>query len=111
MRKEKRKLGGTCRMRMRAASVGMPRAISRSKRPARLSAGSSASGLLVAPACAHAQEAGFCLDCISISCGITLAVCVTHLQRADGVPKLCCVCKAPRGSCQEPGGSSGGSRV
>eukprot|EP00967_Tisochrysis_lutea_P155359 scaffold310753_cov26-Tisochrysis_lutea.AAC.1 len=36
-------------MRPRAAASGMPSAISRSKRPARRSAGSSASGRLVAP--------------------------------------------------------------
>ena len=40
----------TCRILARAGSVGMPMAISRSKRPALLKAGSRASGLLVAPA-------------------------------------------------------------
>lgn len=39
----------TCKMRARAASSGTPSAISRSKRPALLSAGSKESGRLVAP--------------------------------------------------------------
>ena len=42
--------GRACRMRARACWLGMPSAISRSKRPARRSAASSASGRFVAPA-------------------------------------------------------------
>ena len=41
--------GVTCRIRALAAWLGMPMAISRSKRPARLKAVSSESGRLVAP--------------------------------------------------------------
>lgn len=43
-------MSATCKILALAASVGMPMAISLSKRPALLRAGSSASGLFVAPA-------------------------------------------------------------